>query len=608
MATACKSPFSSLLFVGFSFYALLVTTATYAQQQSIPVNYSIFPFQLPSDIENIFLIDADSDGLQDLVTLSENRISVYFQTTSQAFNFSQSNTSMEIPGDAVGWDLSFNYSSVSENGKPVLSVIALIEGRNVTSWPLVNRQFAEPQIIHSNLGGFLTRGVHRLHFSRDINDDGLEDLVIPAAGSLLLYIRNTDGSYQSAFPVPVQMSIRTTLNAEEIVERRVGQSVSIPLMRLRDVNSDGAPDLISRTEEKLEVFLANSNTASNDAIQNNGVPTIGNSESYFSQTPSYTLDLTELQERTRNFELSDIDLSNLTGVLAITHQEILEDINQDGIEDLLVREGGKISIFAGTEHGMDLSRPKQILRSGGNVLSTFLYDEDGDGLNDLWLWRIEDVSIGDVFLWLAISSSIKIDAFIYTNNGEQFARRPSRQITVTLKFPSVIRLISTALGIEEELDNLENETIIPTTIANLDNIRSSRELVALINNHIEIFLNAIENNSNEIFLSSTGDNSNEIDEDEMREEFLSYLDYSRSKDNYELDIRKLINNISFTGNKELENVSGVEPDYRFALDEIVTGGALVSTDLNNDALDDVFIFIERNSSHIRGLLLLSKKM
>ena len=50
--------------------------------------------------------------------------------------------------------------------------------------------------------------------------------------------------------------------------------------------------------------------------------------------------------------------------------------------------------------GMDLDQPRQVLRSGGNVLSVFLFDEDDDGLKDLWLWRVETISVGDVFLWL----------------------------------------------------------------------------------------------------------------------------------------------------------------------------------------------------------------
>ena len=95
----------------------------------------------------------------------------------------------------------------------------------------------------------------------------------------------------------------------------------------------------------------------------------------------------------------------------------MEDVDGDGIDDLLVREGGKVSLFGGTVGGMNFTQPRQVLRSGGNVLSTFLRDENDDGLKDLWLWRVENISVADIFVWLAFSGSIAIEAFIYPNDG-----------------------------------------------------------------------------------------------------------------------------------------------------------------------------------------------
>ena len=64
-------------------------------------------------------------------------------------------------------------------------------------------------------------------------------------------------------------------------------------------------------------------------------------------------------------------------------EELLEDVNGDQVDDLVLREGGKVSLFKGTTDGMDFDKPLQVLRSGGNVLSTFLYDENEDGLKQL---------------------------------------------------------------------------------------------------------------------------------------------------------------------------------------------------------------------------------
>ena len=154
-------------------------------------------------------------------------------------------------------------------------------------------------------------------------------------------------------------------------------------------------------------------------------------------------------------------------MLALTHEEVLEDVNGDGIEDLLLREGGKVSLFGGTTTGMELTRPKQVLRSGGNVLSTFLYDENEDGLKDLWLWRVEPISVGDIFIWLALSGSIAIEAFVYPNEGERFSRRPTRKLTIELQFPSVIRLATSFQELAEEAREMQSVGLTPVSYTHL---------------------------------------------------------------------------------------------------------------------------------------------
>ncbi|GIT64306.1 MAG: hypothetical protein Ct9H300mP22_7060 [Gammaproteobacteria bacterium] len=58
-------------------------------------------------------------------------------------------------------------------------------------------------------------------------------------------------------------------------------------------------------------------------------------------------DIAEIEERLGDFDIDNLDFSNLTGVLALTHEEVLDDVDGDGIEDLLLREGGKVSLFGG---------------------------------------------------------------------------------------------------------------------------------------------------------------------------------------------------------------------------------------------------------------------
>tara|TARA_B110000495_G_C22948602_1_gene555418 strand:- start:257 stop:1297 length:1041 start_codon:yes stop_codon:yes gene_type:complete len=345
------------------------------------------------------------------------------------------------------------------------------------------------------------------------------------------------------------------------------------MMELRDINSDGYDDLVSRTEEELKVFIANANAAA-----------------YFPNEASYSLNILEIEERLGEFDIDNLDFSNLTGLLALTHEEILEDVDGDGIDDLLLREGGKVSLFGGSEIGMNFEKPRQVLRSGGNVLGTFLQDENEDGLKDLWLWRVESISVGDIFVWLALSGSIAIEAFIYPNDGERFARRPSRKVTIDLKFPSVISLTSTFRDIEQELDDARSTETTFSSLASLDDNIDQQDLILMVSNQVQFFLNSIQP-------EDVLDNESDL--------FLGALDYSRERDNYEFNVRDVIENIAIGGNRHLDAVADGTADSVIELSQGVVSGDIIPVALNKDDRDDVIIFTETDSSHIRGLLLLS---
>ena len=534
------------------------------------LNFNQQEFLLPVETENLVVADLNGDGLFELLAVVEQGLQIYFQTES-GFDFSSKN-SIEFPGQSIGWDLSTQYG---ESGST--AIIALIDGKEVMVWSVEDQTLLPPQTIKSNLNGFLSKGVNRLHFSRDINGDDVDDFLIPGAGVINLHISNGrapsgEYDYQAPLSVRSELRMRTNLN-EGSLERRTGQSIRIPMMELRDVNSDGFDDLVSRTEEELKVFIANADSGA-----------------YFPSVASYSLDILEIEERLGEFDIENLDFSNLTGLLSLTHEEILEDVDGDGIDDLLLREGGKVSLFGGSELGMNFAQPRQVLRSGGNVLGTFLQDENEDGLKDLWLWRVESISVGDIFVWLALSGSIAIEAFIYPNDGEKFTRRPSRKVTIDLKFPSVISLTSTFRDIERELDDARSDEETFSSLANLDNNIDQQDLILMVGNQVQFFLNSIQP---EVVPGNDSDL------------FLGALDYSRERDNYEFNVRDVIENIAIGGNRHLDAVADRTADSAIELSQSVVSGDIIPVTLNNDDRDDVIIFTETDGSHIRGLLLLS---
>ena len=547
---------------------LSLSVAAQAQEITLP-GYARHDFSFPAETTQLLLLDADKDGLKDIIAVNENIISIYFQRPNGGFEFTQPDTSLTLPGEATGWDLSDNYSSSPQQE---YSLLALIDGTQVQAWPIQNRSFAQPQPIITGLVGFLGKGTYQLNFSRDINNDGLDDLIIPGSGEMMLHIRNPDGSYQNPLGVLSDMQIRTNLNADGDLERDLGQSLTIPMMELRDINGDGLPDLISDTAERFDVFLASS----------------GKDGQYFPALPTWSIDRLEIRERLGDFDVDQLDFSNLTGVLALTHEEILEDVNDDGIDDLVLREGGKVSLFLGRKDGISFEQPQQVLRSGGNVLTTFLYDENEDGLKDLWLWRVEPISVGDLFVWLAISGSINVEAFVYRNEGQRFASRPARKVTVSLKFPSAVRMISSVLDVRDRARSMSDE-VVPTALASVNGMSSNHDLLVLLEDQVQIFFNSIQKNP-------------PLSDDR----FLASLDYSRSRDSYIIDIRGIIDNFEIEQNRDLRQVQGREPDVSVSLNGAMRNGDIITSDLNGNGLDDVFVFMARDKHAITGILLLSE--
>lgn len=532
--------------------ALIAAVPSFNQQE----------FSLPASAESLVVAELNGDDLKDLVALIDGRLRVYFQSET-GFDFESGFSEISFESRAVGWDLNSGFGAKGQT-----SVIGLLDGKHAVRFPIRGTDILPPHTISADLPGFISRGINRLHFAKDINSDGFTDLVIPGAGEIHLLISEGNGEFQAPLSIISDTRLRTQLNINQF-NRSAGQAVRIPDLTLRDVNADGQDDLIVRTEEKLEVFLASQAAGS-----------------YFPPTPSFSLDIAAIEKNLGQFDIDNLDFSNLTGVLALTHEEILDDIDGDGIDDLLLREGAKVSIFSGQTDGMNFDQARQVLRSGGNVLSTFLYDENGDGLKDLWLWRVEPISVGDIFVWLALSGSIAIEAFIYPNNGERFQRRPARKVTVNLKFPSVLRLASAFQTLNNEAETLQTSGVARTATASLDSPGEGNDLMVILKDRIKIFLNSIE--------------------PARKDGFLGALNYSRERDNYEINIREIINSASRSGNPYLDLVESREATADIMLPKPATSGDLIAVNLNDDELDDIIVFTHFDASQIQGLLLLSQ--
>ncbi len=528
------------------------------------VSYTNHPFKLPSDTQNLTAADFNGDGRVDLLAQRENELRLYLQSPS-GFDFVAGFVRLAARSGSMGWDIAQSADGIAQlvvlegagGASSQVSTVALKTEQDGTP------QWDTPRVLLSGLRSALGAGVHRLKFARDINADGEMDLIIPDADRLALYLATREG-FAEPLLVQTESRLNTTLYSSSL-RRNIGQALDIPALNLRDVNADGAQDLIVDTESSLSVFLANSGAAST-----------------FPSEASYTIDREEIEARLGEFDIENIDFANLTGVLALTHEELLEDIDGDGIEDLLLREGGKVSVFAGNASGLDLAAPRQVLRSGGNVLSTFLHDEDEDGRKDLWLWRVEPISVGDIFIWLALSGSISIEAFVYRSDGVTFARRPARKVSVALKFPSVIRLASSLSDIADQARAASENPTSLSLSTGLDDANNN-DLLLLAEGQLHAYLNILETAAPPSFLGTLG--------------------YTRERDDYEIDLKAVIDQ-ALIARDPLEGIT-TAPVFQLPVDADPRSGGLVSIDLNGDTRKDIFVFSAMTPDVIEGILLLS---
>ncbi|MCW8195047.1 VCBS repeat-containing protein [Proteobacteria bacterium 005FR1] len=542
----------------FAFGLLMLGHSVASAEQ----DYAAIPFSLEAT-NRIQPADFNGDGLQDLLAAADNRLSVYLQKKSdKAFDFSKPDTSIELPGNAAGWTL----DAAGDRQR----ILALIDGGQVQAWSLTEGRFGKPITLLDHLSGSLPAGSYPMNFVRDINGDKRADLLIPGQGEMHIYLQSADGRYGNALQVRSRLLNYSRLSAGDDLSSQVGQRVRIPEMNIRDVNNDQRNDLVASSEESIDVFLAKVDGS-------------------FPHGPSYSVDLKALQERVGEVDFDNVDYSNLSGLLAYTYEIEMEDIDGDNIEDVLVREGGKVTVFGGTDSGVNMDKPRQILKSSGNVLAISLRDEDGDDRKDLWLMRIEDISLANLFLWLAISGSVEVETFVYKNQGDRFASRPHRKVTLSVKFPSILRsvdLVNSAIEAEPGI-----QKVVRATRAQLDGAESPFELAVIDKDSLAIYSNVID--------------------EKGEQRFLGQSDFRRDKDNYDYDLGAVLASPASSANRDLQRIQGRKPDLMIPYQRGMTiadqsQADLFAWEMNGDGRDDFFVLTGLDGNTVSGLLLLSK--
>jgi hypothetical protein len=127
-------------------------------------NFSGAPFTILNIKEHIIPIDMDGDGLKDLLCSKESSISIYFQKKdddiSKVFNFSRPDISIDMPGNAVGWEIEYKAAKKADDTDRSKRLMVIIEGKSVMAWPFKRDSVGEPSTLIDNLPGYLPKGAY----------------------------------------------------------------------------------------------------------------------------------------------------------------------------------------------------------------------------------------------------------------------------------------------------------------------------------------------------------------------------------------------------------------------------------------------------------------
>jgi len=368
---------------------------------------------LGKDVVGLALLDWNGDGAQELLVAREDGVEI--ATLEADGSLAPMGKVERGAARTLAWCL----EPPAANGAKARALLTLRDDGVVQR----HAHGAAPFDVAKLAALALPSGVFPFPFARDLDGDGDADLALPAPGGLKLWFVGADGK-ATAGPM-VRHRVETTLDVPEAGDDgpEVGVTLSIPGFEAKDQNGDGKPDLVFESEDHLTFFW----TGAAGALP---------------AAPTVDVDLGELRAKLKPSEGGILDPANLFKALASLVNAEVRDFDGDHHADLLLRQGSKVSLFAGTATGIDRAKAAQVLKVSGNLLDAFAFDDNGDGKEDLCLLQVADVSIGQVLLWVIVGGKLEFDLFTYHQEGSlRFSRSPSRRRRLIVDLPALLGLV-----------------------------------------------------------------------------------------------------------------------------------------------------------------------
>ncbi len=403
--------------------------------------FTVYDLNVKGDYIDSVIADLNADGLNDGLFFHSRRengsiaryFSVFYQ---QAKGFrQQADYRFEIAPGAVVYDVA---DIDPAPGKEIL----FFQDEGLYYYKMIDGRYdAKPVLFFNTRSIFKLPDpdfLERLNFARDLDNDGIEEILVPQFHHYLIYKRQSGsdvpddarsaGPYALAATLdcPVQNGIKSVGGAS----RSLVSTFLTPNTIIYDYNRDQSSDIVTVHGSHLKVFFQNSaGEFSNDD----------------SAVVDFDFDLT-LAYSSMSGPGQPHERDRLKDKIGITS---LTDLNDDGLLDMIVekfsmKDGAlnikkQFQIFFGRENtdnphlgGIFNTVPDHIIINKGLQIYSKVADLNHDGKMDIYIPIIE-IGIFN-FISMLISGDIDITVFWYVmDDTGRYRKKPDFELEVTFE-------------------------------------------------------------------------------------------------------------------------------------------------------------------------------